>query len=157
MSKKLPKYSFWLLLTLLFGIWGGVGFEVYSSINKSPDEIPADGADPKVEKSSTKSIVKYLYKDDVRDPFLIRTSVRNDSVKKAHKVIPIPWTPPPYTLTGILSTLKKRCATIQNPSGAIYFLHEGDTLSGITIMTIRETSVVYLYQKQKAEWRLGGS
>ncbi len=142
------------LLVLLAGVWGAVGYQIYSAASITESDDTQEFA------FHTKSLDgnqgRFVYAADARDPFLFKARVV-ETLKKIDKpkVAPPAWVPPPFRLTGILVNAKRKTALLEEAGGATYFLKEGDSLRGVKIVTIGRDQVVYNYLGQKREWRVG--
>ena len=148
-SKKLTR----LLLVLLLAIWGTVLYRIYASM--IGQDAPIVSAHLPSNFDALQHSSAYVYVNDVRDPFRYVVSAKRDSTMKHAAIKPqVVWTPPPYKLSGILLANKKKTVMLEGPNGAAFFLHEGDTLSGVKILKIKEKVVSYFYQKKKTEWML---
>ncbi|MBI1806235.1 MAG: hypothetical protein HYR76_04185 [Ignavibacteria bacterium] len=150
---KTNKIVFWLLVILVVGTWGAVTYRIVEYSNNRDTEISHETIleDPKgVSKEE-----KYSYEEDIRDPFHFVKPVRRDSLVRNVAARPKPvWSPPPFKLTGILVTKKAKTATLEGQNGSVFFLHKGDTLSGMKVVDIQEQVVTYYYQKKKDKWVL---
>ena len=146
-SKTLP----WILFPLVLTIWGIIAFNIAESITVEEDSESNATASPRFNPKI--SIQKYSYLRDVRDPFQYVAHRRKDTSKKTASSKSL-WTPPPFKLTGILSGGNHHTAMIEGPGGAVWFLKEKDTLSGMKILKISEQAVTYYYQKKKNDWVL---
>ena len=152
--KRGSKILTGFLLVLLAGVWGAVGYQIYSSasttesVNTSEIDIHS--------KSLNGNQKHFQYAADVRDPFLFKARVV-ETLKKIDrsKVVPAPWVPPPYKLTGVLMNAKRKTALLEETGGATYFVREGDSLRGVKIITIGKEQVIFSYMGQKKEWRVG--
>jgi hypothetical protein len=141
-----------LLIALLF-IWGDIIYQVIISTQITAD-LTLDSMQSDVKYKEDK-VETYIYNADVRDPFIYFIPVKKDSTKK--NIIPTPkvvWTPPPFKLTGIMMAGSKRTLSIEDNTGAIYFLQQGDTLRGVKILKVTERKVAYSYMKKKDDWIL---
>jgi hypothetical protein len=143
-----PKSLTNALTFVLLGVWGAVGYQVYTA---------AFAGDPdRAESGPSSAPVKtepYVYVADGDDPFQVIVPATLVS-KKVREVIP--WTPPPVKVTGILSGKGRPTAIVEGAAGDISFLGEGDTTCGVKILKIRDGLVVYSYRKEKKEWTLDG-
>jgi hypothetical protein len=119
----------------------------------SAEEVVIPTITVRSEFHSRDTVRSYVYENDFRDPFHFIAPHRSDSLKKAIAKKP-PWSPPPFKLTGILTAGKKHTAMIEGSNGAVFFLHEKDTLSGLKILRIDGQAVTYFYQKKKNDWIL---
>jgi hypothetical protein len=148
-NKRLQKF----LLLLVVAIWGMVALRVYGTMASGESEGTNSG--PASERSRSKRSA-FLYKADVRDPFYFAASAhRQDSTRRAPVAPKVVWMPPPVKLTGILQNkAHKKTAILENATGDVFFLSEGDTLSGAKILKIKAGEVSYLFQKQKSQWIL---
>lgn len=150
-NKTLQKF----LLLLVVAIWGMVALRVYGTV------VSGEADEAKSESSDARAVTRrpaFVYKPDVRDPFYFAPAVhRGDSTHSRTLPLPKPvWTPPPLKLTGILQNrTRKKTAILENTTGDVFFLSEGDTLSGAKILKIGTSEVSYLFQKQKSQWILG--
>jgi hypothetical protein len=145
-----------VLLVAVVGIWGAISYRIYDSLQSDDSAVvglrqPGYGGSHQLRDT-------YVYVDDVRDPFRYKSAARRDSVKKQGVAKEKPLlVPPPYKLSGILIADKRKTALLEGADGSAFFLHEGDTLSGVKIMKISDKTVSYAYQKKKMEWILAGS
>ncbi len=149
-NKRLQKF----LLLLVVAIWGMVALRVYGTVSEGTDD-QAKSASPEAGTGSRQPA--FVYTADVRDPFHFAPSVHaRDSTRKNTTLIPKPvWTAPALKLTGILQNrARKKTAIVENSTGGVYFLSEGDTVSGAKILKIGTNEVSYLFQKQKSQWIL---
>jgi hypothetical protein len=148
-NKRLQKY----LLFLVLAIWGMVAFRIYGTVAAGNE--PPGGAQPP--SSHTDMKASFVYKADVRDPFYFPLSAtrHSDSTNSSVLARKQVWMPPPLKLTGILQNkAKKKTAILENSAGGVFFLSEGDTLSGARILKIGSNEVSYLFLKQKSQWTL---
>jgi hypothetical protein len=148
-NKRLQKF----LLLLVVAVWGMVALRVYGTMaSGDSDEKKSDapGAGTRIKRPA------FIYKADVRDPFYFPSAVlRRDSVHRPTAVPKPVWMPPPLRLTGILhSKARKKTAIIENTTGGVFFLSEGDTLTGAKVLKIGTHEVSYLFQKHKSQWTL---
>jgi len=145
---KPPKVLTRLLAVVLIGVWGAVGYQVYTSAFRAPPESAA-ATGPAISSPDE----AYVYKRDVEDPF---RSLAPQITREKKGLPPVPWVPPPLKVTGILSGNGKMTAILESPSGEISFLAEGDTTGGVKIVKIRSGLVVYTYRSQRKEWTVDG-
>jgi hypothetical protein len=133
-NKKLT----WLLGVLLLGVWGTIAHELVGDVGGDTDETE-NGALA----DADMTIERYVYDDDVRDPFYarLRPPVRHDTTKKKPVVPKQVLALPTLKLTGILTASKKRTAMIEAMNGTVFFLHEGDTLQGVKLTKMTEQTV----------------
>ncbi len=145
---KAPRSLTRLLGLVLLGVWGAVGYQVYTASFVTDSERPETDLTPAPTRDGP-----YVYKADVDDPFQI---IVPKAVSTKKTLVVIPWTPPPVRVTGILSGKGRMTAILEGASGDISFMGEGDTTCGVKILKIREGLVVYSYHKEKKEWRVDG-
>jgi hypothetical protein len=144
-----------LLIVMLAGVWGTIIYRVVggaSSADTMSDRVVQDGA------SASAGPARYVYADDVKDPFLVvspapRKSAR-DSLADGKKKEIVAILPPPYKLNGILTNTKRKVAIVESVDGSIFFLSEKDTMAGITIVKIDSKKVAYVYHAQQMLWQL---
>ena len=148
---KTNKKLFWVLVILVLGIWGAIAYQVFVAVTESDTDLALDA--PRA-MERTQDVAGYVYKDDVRDPFHFGAPVGSGSKKNVNSPPPPVWSPPPFRLTGILMTKKKKTAMLEATDGAVYFLREGDTLQGVKVLKIQPHTVRYSYQKMNALWEL---
>lgn len=148
-SKKIT-----LLLTLLvLGTWGTIGYRIHASLRAGDARDDAVRTVPESDIAFAKR--RYVYSEVARDPFRYVVPKKIDTLKGRVSPKPrIAWTPPPFRLTGIMSTKKRKTITLEGPGGAVYFLGERDTLCGVKVLKIDEHGVTYRYQAKKGEWTL---
>jgi hypothetical protein len=152
MSVKNNKILFWFLLVAVVGVWGTIAYQIVVSMNSGGEENKK--LTNEYQSESLPKVDKYVYNDGVRDPFVFVRSVHKDTTRKFIPKPKIVWTPPPLKLTGIIIAGKKKTLSIEDQNGSVFFLHEGDTLSGVKILKIKDKIVSYLFMKQKSEWVL---
>jgi hypothetical protein len=97
----------------------------------------------------------YEYRSDVRDPFFFgklkpRRFVHLDAMRVVKPELP----PAPFRLTGIMTRTKRNTAVLEGSGGSVYFLAEGDTISGIRILKVKAQEVTYLFRKKQLTWSL---
>lgn len=149
-NKRLQK----VLLLLVVGIWSMVALRIYGTVASGDGEAASSGPPDRKAHSMHPA---FVYKADVRDPFFFGATTRaHDSTRHGSSVAPKPvWLPPPLKLTGILQNKARiKTAVLENATGSVVFLSEGDTLSGTKILKIGTSEVSYLFQKQKSQWIL---
>jgi len=162
------------ILTAFLGIisiaiWGLITYRVYDYVKTPGDReahslengAPSEHSLQKIKASNMllPSQAEYDAKG-LRDPFQTDWEIFHikDSLKKA--LIPKPpvkvWLPPPFRLSGILETGRKKTAMLEGigQNGQTFFLQEGDTLSGLKVLKIESHLVSYLYQKKKSEFTI---
>lgn len=139
-----------VLMILLLMIWGAVAYQVVDAVSRM-DAPP----EPASARAIPEKRPPFVYKADVPDPFtgrLVRVDSTLGGVRKKPK--PLPWMPPPFALTGILTQKKKATAVLQASDGTTFFLGRGDTLRGVRILRIDPKIVSYSYSGMKAQWVL---
>jgi Tfp pilus assembly protein PilP len=145
-NKKLT----WVLVALVAGIWGTIAYQLYTSMAED-DRDNSPSVSPMQLSSNP---VPFVYASDVRDPFRYVVA-RRDTTKKVSPTTPTKvWTPPALKLSGILLTGKRRTAMLEGTDGAVFFVHEGDTLRGVKLLKISDQTVGYVYQSKKDEWTI---
>jgi hypothetical protein len=151
---KENKKLIWILGVLVLAVWGMIARQILNAVTTEDSD---DASSPRVESSSYTSIERFVYSDEARDPFHYITPhvvLRKDTARKnGQKQFPV-WTPPPLKLSGILLDKKKRTAMLEGNDGTILFVHEGDTLNGIRLVAIRQSSVTYLYRRKQKKLKL---
>src|SRR5512140_927345 len=148
-NKRLQKF----LLLSVVAIWGMVALRVYGTVTSGESEETKSEARGALHHNKRPA---FIYKADVRDPFYFPPSAPHRDSIHALSLTPKPvWMPPPLKLTGILQNkARKKTVIVENTAGTIFFLSEGDTLSGAKILKIGTSEVSYLFQKQKSQWIL---
>jgi hypothetical protein len=146
---KNNKRIIWFLSIVLLSVWGAIGYQIVTGI------FPRNDAATLINNETGKNIksAKYQYAADIKDPFRFFIPSSKDSVKNSKPVLPV-RIPPPFQLTGILLNRNKRTAVLEENDGSVFFLHPGDTISGVRIMKISEKDVIYTYQKKFGNWRI---
>ena len=141
-----------VLAVLVLAIWGTIIYRIVDAVSEGDSEeviIPQSGTS-----SSEKAGERFVYKDDVRDPFQFRSeSSRKPVAAKDTTVTPI-WTEPPFKLVGIMQKERLATAVLQRDDGATFFVRKGDTLGGLKILNIDQKRVEYLYRAQKRSWNI---
>jgi len=150
MQRASKKFT-WMLFLLVSAVWGTIALNIVASMSVADDSALSVKEQSYI--PNRISLQKYTYISDIRDPFQFIAPHPKDTLKKMVSPKPI-WTPPPFKLTGILSAGKHHTAMIEGPGGAVWFLQEKDTLSGMKILKINEQAVTYFYQKKKNDWIL---
>ena len=140
----------WGLALVVIAVWGSIAYQVHSSLltNSDGDELAVRQAGGRGEKR-----IHYVYLCDVRDPFRYVTVNGQDSHRKeAASAGERHWSPPPLRLTGVLTNAATKTAILERSDGAVFFVHEGDTLEGLKVLRVRDRDVRYSYRKRNAEW-----
>jgi hypothetical protein len=141
----------WGLALVVIVVWGSIAYQVYSSLLTKPDGNEAPVLEAKVRNGGKR--ISYTYTCDVRDPFkYIAANARDSHKKEMASAGESNWGPPPLRLTGILSNASTRTAILERNDGAVFFVHEGDTLEGLKVLRVRDREVRYSYRKRNAEW-----
>jgi hypothetical protein len=157
MKKKGTQY---LLLIVVLGIWGVIGFRFYSFI--SPEEEVAVNQEYKVSQLTLQSAKKnYPVICDYPDPFLKGISYRknerknNDanllsqSTKKEKITKPLPPQFPAVQLAGVISNKQSgKKSAIMILEGKEYSLAAGESVNGLKLSKIFSDSVLVTYQKK---------
>lgn len=150
---KQNKRTMWILLCVLFLVWGAVAYRLIGALN--PTEEPEGSAVSWSNGKQNSRSSRYVYVDDVRDPFRPPRLVRRDTTSKLSVNATVQsFQKPPFKLSGIVLNEKKKTAMLMGGDGTIHFLSEGDTLSGIKVINIQPRQVIYSYLKQKGEWSI---
>ncbi len=149
---KTNKKIVWILGTALAVVWTAVAFQIISALYSGDgveDQIKnglANGAGKKAE--------QYRYLQNVRDPFRYFVPPVKKKSNKSVAQLPAVKIPPPFKLSGIMVDDNKRTAVVEGQDGTVWFVREKDTVGGVKIISIREKSVIYTYQKRKEAWIL---
>jgi hypothetical protein len=142
-------------MTAVLLVWGIIMYRIMGTMfGNSDGEIQqTERAKPQSAKAA-----KYVYTDDVRDPFAFFPVARQSAAQPDKKNIPAAQPAailPPFKLTGIVvGTTSKRTAILERNDGSVYFVGEGDMLDGLIITSIRKESVEYFFNKKKYVWQL---
>jgi hypothetical protein len=148
------KLTFVILSIAVIGIWGVIIARL-SAYSDREDKAGLAATTTTEETLQSGSGPLYTYVSDVRDPFHeLKPVLRPNHVRKSTAPPTPAWSPPPFKLTGILVTGRKKTVTLEGPDGAVFFLEKGDTLRGVRIMDIKAQEVTYLFQKKKDKWLL---
>jgi len=149
--KRASKKFVSLLTVLVLTIWGTIAFNIVESM--SIEESLSFPIKVRSQSMTRDSSIFYTYKSDTRDPFHFSTPHTRDTVNK-HLMKNLPSILPPFKLTGILTAGRKHTAMVEAQDGTVFFLQERDTISGMTILKIKDQAVTYFYQKKKNDWVL---
>jgi len=147
------KNKTWLTRTLaaaLLLVWGCIGYQLIAAFSAvDPSSSGSEGK--KVAQTPVRS---FVYRADVRDPFSpAHSNAPKDTAYRHRPRIP-PTNPPLLRLTGIMAEGRQKMALLEDAGGNLRFVHRGDTICGIKVVTIEATTVRYIFQKQPMEWRL---
>ncbi len=142
-----------ILVIAVVGVWGAIAVRIYESITSQ--STPTDSDSITSTTVPTQVHERYVYIDDVRDPFHptpppVNKKTKTDSQKKKEAII----IPVPFTLSGVILGKPKATAVLLSTDGNTFFTHEGDTLKGVKILKITRQSVEYLFNKKKNEWHV---
>ncbi len=138
------------LLLALVVVWGAVGARLLNLLGSvGAGETSKSESGPRAPRSQA----HYQYTPDFHDPFQIQGNQDSSKAAKKPKMADL-WKPPELKLTGILLGRRGRSAAVQTPDGNLYFLFEGDTLSGTRLLKIGPEKVTYVFAKKKSEWLL---
>lgn len=150
-NKKNTKFLPWILAVLLIGIWGEIGYQIF--VHNKPEIGTSAGAQASFISQSRKPATRYVFRNNVRDPFAYLNPVRR--MKRKPKVVPLIvhiWVPPPLSLEGIIVGDGKKTAILGTQTGGTYFLSEGDTLLGVEVLKVSDKEVTYRYQNKDTSW-----
>ena len=141
----------WFLALIVAGVWGSIAYQVYSSITvESKDQSVFQ--DKKVHMGAREA---YAYVCNVRDPFAYVSAVRVP-MKGMGSARLSEWIPPPLKLSGILRNGKSKTAVLERNDGDVFFVHEGDTLEGVRVLSIQDRVVHYVYRMRSSVWAIQG-
>jgi hypothetical protein len=151
--KHNKKLTFFLAL-LVVGIWGTIVYRFVAAVSDSDSgEVILSGQESSVHLA--KASERFIYKDDVRDPFQFRPPPpKQRAASKDSSTKPI-WTEPPFKLVGIMQKERVTTAVLQRSDGATFFVQKGDTLAGLKILSVTDTLVQYRYANQHRSWSFG--
>jgi hypothetical protein len=139
-----------VLASALVIVWGAIVYQIAAAVSNPGKDQGDSGTAGRIGQHSE----PYEYRTDVRDPFgLVRDPVRSDSLSHRPAVPPFVQLPP-LKLTGIMAEGKQKTAIIEESSGMLRFVRQGDTLWGVKVLKIEPGSVKYLFQKQQMAWIL---
>lgn len=151
--KHNKKLTFVLTL-LVVGIWGTIVYRFVEAVSES-DSGEVILSDQELSSRPAKASERFIYKDDVRDPFQFRTPQPKQQAASKDTASKAIWTEPPFKLVGIMQKERVTTAVLQRDDGTTVFVRKGDTLSGLRILSIADDSVQYAYRNQRRTWSLG--
>lgn len=138
-----------ILAVLVLAVWGEIAYQLFAK--KAPGT--GDSTPVITDKVSAHTAgQKYIFKDNVRDPFAYFKPVIQVQKKKFVPLIVHIWTPPPVSLEGVMLGNGRRTAIIADRAGQTYFLSPGDTLDGVSILAVMDTEVSYRYDRKDTNW-----
>lgn len=138
-----------ILAVLVLAVWGEIAFQLFAKKEPGPrDATPVITDKVRVHAAGQ----KYIFKDDVRDPFAYFRPVIQVQKKKFVPLIVHAWTPPPVSLEGVMLGNGKRTAILADRAGQTYFLSPSDTLCGVRILEVNDSEVAYSYQERDTSW-----
>ncbi len=140
-----------VLSLALVVVFAGVFYEVKDAMTSEDGRIAPSLTDARKFFANRSS---YVYRADVRDPFLLAVPVGTSRSPLKPVAKPPVWTAPPYTLNGTIVNGSGRVAVIESRVGETFFLTEGDSNSGLVIRKIHNDSVFYSCGGQKGSWRV---
>lgn len=143
-----------ILFAVALFVWGLIAYRIYKSVHQGDNVV--ERGKPEFHPATAKG-VRYIYRDDVRDPFQCKMPHVRDTLAKKMNIArrtALPWSPPPVKVGGVLTSRdkKKKTIVLESAGGTTYFLNEGDTLQGIRILKILDTAVSYEYQDRRSQW-----
>ena len=134
---------------LVLALWGEIGYQLLAKKEPGPgDATPVILDNVRAHTAGQ----KYIFKDNVRDPFAYFRPVIQVQKKKFVPLIVHVWTPPPVSLEGVMLGNGKRTAILADRAGQTYFLSPSDTLYGVRILQVNDSEVAYSYQKRDTSW-----
>ncbi len=164
MNLRLPKN----ILPIALGcfalvIWGHNSYKFFKGI-KAADE-PDNLQSYEVKRSITPKIdalgqsEHWVYESKYRDPFENRLFVQRAISKpappkkpknRAGKKVSAPTVQfPKLRLTGVIADPNGSLAVIEDSKQQVFFAHEGDSISGVKIVSVDSMTIACEYQKQK--------
>lgn len=157
-NKKLS----WILLPVVLGIWGAIGWQVYAAM-KSDDGVLIDDNTTEADTGTTKAVPDtFTLLLDYRDPFLDKpvintksTSVNNNATaqKKTQPVIvSTQW--PAITYSGLVRQPNSdRMVGFLSVGGKTHFVKSGDVIEMISVGRITRDSVEIVMGKERRYYR----
>jgi hypothetical protein len=146
-NQKIMRFLF----VLVIGIWGTITYQVFATFSSKESDHSKNMTYPCI--NGPRKSERYAYVKDVRDPFEYTKPVRKDTARKRADARPrAVWSPPPFTLAGIVTADKNKTAMLAGTDGSVFFLREKDTLGGMKILKITQQGVQYYFKKKKGEW-----
>jgi hypothetical protein len=135
-----------VLVLALVVVWGAVVFRVMNAVDDSASRETSTPSAPQAERPAP-----FEYTPDARDPFAAptRSQPRGSESRDEER-----WTPPPFTLTGILTKDRITLAVLERIDGTVFLLQERDTLEGVEILRVDGQRVEYSYGKRRGAWTL---
>lgn len=150
-NKKNTKLLTRLLAVLLVAIWGEVAYQLF--FHKSDGSAANTPLSVTSLHEPAREQVKYVFKDNVRDPFAyIHPTVIARQKKKPVPLIVHHWSPPLVSFEGVILGNGRRTAILTDMNGQTHFLSRGDTLAGVRILRINDKEVEYDYEKKDTIW-----
>ncbi|MFV8354986.1 hypothetical protein ACNQGB_02225 [Flavobacterium sp. XS1P32] len=147
------KRAIYILLPVVFGIWGLVLYE-FVSFGTAEEIVPEFPSNSVIQPLTYKEPQKIIIETNYRDPFLgtpyvpVTPVTQPKNYKKPVKVKTIPelvW--PPIQYKGVLSDVKEKKKTfLLIINGKNYFMSIGDTANGIFLKAGDKESVYVIYQ-----------
>lgn len=149
MNKKGKTY---LLLVVVLGIWGTIGYQVYSKLN--PDEMPVVATNSSVSFSPKQEMTKDTFSISTshRDPFLgtayqaKQNSTQTSAVKKSKDTIVFP----PLSYKGVISKQQSsQNIFIIEISGTQQLFKVGKQVDDITLIKGDKKSVLVSFKGKR--------
>lgn len=168
MNLKIPKKNLIpiLLGILALGIWGYNSYSFFrgvTSTNDMDDFQSSDIVNNKLaDRSKPNPIDGWVYEARYRDPFenwLIQKRRQKPVLPKKQKKAPrkkvVPLVQPPkLRLTGVIADSLSRLAVIEDANQHVFFARPGDSIAGVTILSIESRKIDCEYQEKMFSLRL---
>ena len=151
-SLKNNKVLIWILVVMLAGVWGEVGYQLIMGGNSTGEDMTRSSTS--ISNQTSKTGATYSFIADVRDPFTYREPAEAVAKKVVKSALQI-WVPPPLRLEGVIIKAGKRTAIVESSDGKTFFISPGDTLYGVNILAVDNEKVAYHYGKKDTGWVVG--
>lgn len=151
--KKNVSLITWVLVAALIAIWGEISLQLFFHRRAETGASMKHASNVAMHDNTMSTHYKFGTK--IRDPFS-RFAPVDPVQKKARKVSKTvrAWKPPAISLEGVILGDGKRTAILATRDGTTYFLADGDTLKGVKLLKVADTTVAYRYQNKDTSWVL---
>ncbi|TJY37397.1 hypothetical protein [Pontimicrobium aquaticum] len=147
MNNKLKTY---VLLIIVIGVWGLIGFKVWSNFNPDIPEAKAKNLNVSFSPKANVKIDSFSIQETKRDPFLgtITKKLEKKANTKIKKSVPFNWIPISYQ--GIITNQgSKQQIFIININGQQLLFKKGQTINEVSLIQGNAKQITVRYKNRQ--------
>ncbi|MCI0616377.1 hypothetical protein L0244_25630 [bacterium] len=150
-----------ILVLLALTIWSHNIYQIVIGVTRADQEMGSPTGDGKVALHDTlvsKPRPAFAYSGAHRDPFAhwlqLEKKIKPVPIMPVVKAVPIEPAPPRLRLSGIVRDANGVLAIIEDPQGETHFARAEDVVTGVKLVRIDSSRVIFEFGKRKFELQL---